>query len=66
MSVLKIPVARCYRFHTSHLCTASMDPYCTWDNYYQKCTLSKSSSWKTSRQVFTCPILNITSIFAFF
>ncbi|CAF3450699.1 unnamed protein product, partial [Rotaria sp. Silwood2] len=30
ISVLKISVARCDRFNTSHLCTASMDPYCTW------------------------------------
>ncbi|CAF3442509.1 unnamed protein product [Rotaria sp. Silwood1] len=60
ISVLKISVARCSRFNTSYLCTASMDPYCTWDNYYQRCTFSRISSWKISRQLLICPILNIT------
>ncbi|CAF2146086.1 unnamed protein product [Rotaria magnacalcarata] len=59
-SVLKISVARCNRFNTSHLCSAAMDPYCTWDNYYQRCTFSKLLSWKNFRQLLTCPILNIT------
>ncbi|CAF4315487.1 unnamed protein product, partial [Rotaria sp. Silwood2] len=60
ISVLKISVARCDRFNTSHLCTASMDPYCIWDNYYQRCNFSRISSWKISRQLLTCPILNVT------
>ncbi|CAF0766279.1 unnamed protein product [Rotaria sordida] len=60
ISVLKIPVERCNRFNTSHLCIASMDPYCIWDNYYQRCTFSRISTWKISRQLLTCPILNIT------
>ncbi len=62
ISVLKIPVARCNRFNTSHLCFASMDPYCTWDNHYQQCIFSIISSSKTSHQSLTCPDLNITSI----
>ena len=60
-SVLKIPLARCHRFHTSHLCAASMDPYCTWDHQYQRCIFSMHSSSKHFRQSLTCPILNITS-----
>lgn len=62
ISVLKIPVSRCNRFNTSHLCSASMDPYCTWDNHYQRCTFSMNLSSKNFRQSLTCPILNITSI----
>lgn len=61
ISVLKISVARCHRFNTSHLCSASMDPYCLWDNHYQKCIFSINSISKNFRQSLTCPILNITS-----
>ncbi|CAF1267399.1 unnamed protein product [Adineta steineri] len=61
ISVLKISVARCNRFNTSYLCSASMDPYCTWNNHYQRCILStESSSSRISYQSLTCPNLNIT------
>ncbi|CAF1551949.1 unnamed protein product [Adineta ricciae] len=60
-SVLKIPVARCDRLKTNEICSASMDPYCTWDNSRQRCVFSKISSLVTSSENFKCPNLDIIS-----
>lgn len=60
-SVLKIPVAHCHRFVNIHLCSASMDPYCTWDHQYQRCVFSIHSSSRNFRPIITCPVVNITS-----
>ena len=63
-SVLKVPVARCERLTTSNLCSAAMDPYCTWNHNQQQCVLHTSSSLAlpfSASRLLTCPSLNVTS-----
>jgi semaphorin 5 len=54
---MKLPVARCERLSTSQLCSAAMDPYCSWDNEQQRCRMQN----KPAARTWTCPIVNLTS-----
>ncbi|MCL4127594.1 UNVERIFIED_CONTAM: hypothetical protein GTU68_036498, partial [Idotea baltica] len=56
--VMRIPVGRCERYKTRHLCLAARDPYCGWDTNILQCTTAPennplSSSW--IQHVIGCP-----------